>query len=56
MSEKPKSCPFCGDQPSEVQMGEPGYIEIKAECINPGCALYQHLFPIYLWNRRKDEE
>lgn len=46
-------CPFCGDEPSAVQMrGDSGAIEVKAECINPGCALYQHLFVPYLWNKR----
>ena len=55
MNEPLKPCPFCGDQPSEVQMlAENGSTEIKAECINPGCALYQHLFWPYLWNRRAE--
>jgi len=47
-----KPCPFCGCQPTIVSMGEPGYVEQKVECLNMGCALYQHLFPVYLWNQR----
>lgn len=54
MCEELKPCPFCGDQPSAVLMHrDGGGVETKAECINPGCALYQHLFLPYLWNKRK---